>query len=53
VLVPETVEDRICALQDKKRELINAALDEKAGKSLSRLSVQNLMFLFGLTRQRD
>ncbi|KAF2788518.1 hypothetical protein K505DRAFT_255343 [Melanomma pulvis-pyrius CBS 109.77] len=53
LLVPDTVEDRICALQDKKRELINAALDEKAGKSLSRLSIKNLMFLFGLRGDRD
>ncbi|KAF2714028.1 hypothetical protein K504DRAFT_473184 [Pleomassaria siparia CBS 279.74] len=53
LLVPETVEDRICALQDKKRELINAALDEKAGKSLSRLSVQDLKFLFGMSGPRS
>lgn len=48
VLVPETVEDRICALQDKKREVIGAALDENASKSLTRLSVGELRFLFGL-----
>lgn len=48
VLVPETVEDRICLLQDKKREIINAALDEQASKSLTRLNVQELKFLFGL-----
>lgn len=48
VLVPETVEDRICALQDKKRDIINTALDENAGKSLTRLSVGELQYLFGL-----
>ncbi|KAL5381591.1 hypothetical protein DPSP01_007040 [Paraphaeosphaeria sporulosa] len=48
VLVPETVEDRICKLQDKKREVINAALDERAGKSLTRLSIGELRNLFGL-----
>lgn len=48
VLVPETVEDRICKLQDSKREVINAALDERAGKSLMRLSVGELRNLFGL-----
>ncbi|KAL5119689.1 hypothetical protein ACEQ8H_002295 [Pleosporales sp. CAS-2024a] len=48
VLVPETVEDRICALQDKKREIIGAALDENASKGLSRLNVQELKYLFGM-----
>lgn len=50
VLVPETVEDRICVLQDKKREVIGAALDETASKSLTRLSVRELGFLFGLSK---
>lgn len=49
VLVPETVEDRICALQDKKREIIGAALDESVSKSLTRLNVRELKFLFGLS----
>jgi SNF2 family DNA or RNA helicase len=48
VLVPETVEDRICALQDKKRDLIEAALDENTGRSLTRLNVQELRYLFGM-----
>lgn len=48
ILVPETVEDRICALQDKKREVVGQALDEKASKSLTRLSVRDLRFLFGM-----
>lgn len=47
VLVPETVEDRICALQDKKREIIGAALDENASKGLARLNMQELKYLFG------
>ena len=49
VLVPETVEDRICHLQDKKREVIGAALDEQASKSLTRLNVRELRYLFGLS----
>lgn len=49
VLVPETVEDRICVLQDKKREIIGAALDEQASKSLTRLNVRELRYLFGMT----
>ena len=48
VLVPETIEDRICQLQDKKRETIKTALDEGAGQSLTRLSVGELRNLFGL-----
>ncbi|KAF2017580.1 hypothetical protein BU24DRAFT_344977 [Aaosphaeria arxii CBS 175.79] len=48
LLVPETVEDRIITLQDGKRELITAALDENASKSISRLSIGDLKYLFGL-----
>ncbi|KAH3949242.1 hypothetical protein HBH98_218660 [Parastagonospora nodorum] len=48
VLVPESVEDRICALQDKKREIIGAALDENASKGLARLNVRELKYLFGM-----
>lgn len=48
LLVPETVEDRIVTLQEKKRELIGAALDEKAAKGVSRLSINDLKYLFGL-----
>jgi SNF2 family DNA or RNA helicase len=48
VLVPDTIEDRICALQDKKREVIGAALDENASKGLARLNVRELKFLFGM-----
>ncbi|KAH7086556.1 SNF2 family N-terminal domain-containing protein [Paraphoma chrysanthemicola] len=48
VLVPETVEDRICLLQDNKREIIGQALDEQASKSLTRLDVRQLKYLFGL-----
>lgn len=46
VIVQNTVEDRILALQEKKRELIEAALDENASKSISRLGVRELGFLF-------
>ncbi|KAF2107631.1 SNF2 family N-terminal domain-containing protein [Lophiotrema nucula] len=53
LLVPETVEDRICALQEKKRELIEAALDESAGKNVARLGLGDLMFLFGVGRQNN
>ncbi|KAL2812499.1 SNF2 family N-terminal domain-containing protein [Aspergillus granulosus] len=48
ILVPETVEDRIVELQDKKRELIDGALDENASKSIARLSTRDLAYLFGI-----
>jgi SNF2 family DNA or RNA helicase len=50
ILVPNTVEDRIIELQEKKRALISEALDEKAGQSIARLGVQELAYLFGVTR---
>jgi len=44
--VPNTVEDRILALQEKKRELIEGALDENASRSIGRLGTRELGFLF-------
>ncbi|CAD6571524.1 MAG: hypothetical protein ASARMPRED_004625 [Alectoria sarmentosa] len=49
VLVPNTVEDRILALQEKKRELIEAALDEKASQNVGRLGIRELGFLFDVS----
>ncbi|MCJ1353031.1 MAG: hypothetical protein MMC33_003015 [Icmadophila ericetorum] len=49
ILVPNTVEDRIVALQEKKRELIEGALDENASKSIGRLGTRELAFLFGVS----
>lgn len=46
ILVEGTVEDRIIALQQKKRELIDGALDEKASQNIGRLGTQELAFLF-------
>ncbi|KAL2009709.1 hypothetical protein VTN00DRAFT_5516 [Thermoascus crustaceus] len=48
ILVEKTVEDRILDLQEKKRELIEGALDEKARKNVSRLGTQELAYLFGI-----
>lgn len=48
VVVPGTVEDRILALQEQKRDIINAALDETAGKKIGRLGVRELAYLFGM-----
>lgn len=49
VLIQETVEDRIIALQEKKRALISEALDEKQGNNIARLGVEELAYLFGIT----
>jgi SNF2 family DNA or RNA helicase len=46
LLVPNTVEDRILALQEKKKELIETALDENAARDVSRLGVRELGYLF-------
>jgi SNF2 family DNA or RNA helicase len=48
VLVKETVEDRILALQENKRKLVEAALDEGQSKSVGRLSERELAYLFGV-----
>ncbi|MCJ1339535.1 hypothetical protein MMC09_004825 [Bachmanniomyces sp. S44760] len=48
VLVANTVEDRILALQEKKRDLIEGALDEKASQNIGRLGTRELAFLFGV-----
>ncbi|GIK05918.1 hypothetical protein Aspvir_010032 [Aspergillus viridinutans] len=48
ILVQKTVEDRILELQEKKREVIEGALDEKALKKVSRLGTQELAYLFGV-----
>lgn len=53
ILVEETVEDRILALQEKKRAVISEALDEKASKGVSRLSPRELAYLFGVNRNID
>jgi SNF2 family DNA or RNA helicase len=48
ILIEGTVEDRIIELQEQKRKLVDSALDEGANKSLGRLDVQQLAFLFGV-----
>lgn len=51
MLIEGTVEDRIIALQEKKRQLISDALDEKASQSIARLGVRELRYLFGITQR--
>jgi len=46
ILVAGTVEDRIVKLQEDKRALVNAALDEGEAKNIGRLDQRQLAFLF-------
>ncbi|KAL8723189.1 MAG: hypothetical protein Q9225_000455 [Loekoesia sp. 1 TL-2023] len=46
ILIPGTVEDRILTLQEKKRAMIESALDEHASKEVGRLGVRELGYLF-------
>ncbi|UZP37448.1 hypothetical protein NXS19_005264 [Fusarium pseudograminearum] len=48
ILTIETVEDRIVDLQDKKKEMVEAALDEKQGAYIGRLSENDIKNLFGI-----
>jgi SNF2 family DNA or RNA helicase len=50
ILTKETVEDRIVDLQNKKKEMVEAALDETAGSKIGRLSINDLKNLFGFNR---
>ncbi|KAI1279466.1 hypothetical protein F5Y07DRAFT_387588 [Xylaria sp. FL0933] len=49
ILVKETVEDRIIALQEKKRQLVSDVLNAEARRGVSRLSVSELAGLFGIS----
>ena len=46
ILVEGTVEDRIIDLQNRKKKLVDAALDEKASAGISRLGQAELVYLF-------
>ncbi|RGP70165.1 DNA repair rad16 [Fusarium longipes] len=48
ILTKETVEDRIVDLQNKKKEMVEAALDENQGASIGRLSENDLRNLFNI-----
>ncbi|PHH69385.1 hypothetical protein CDD82_7789 [Ophiocordyceps australis] len=48
ILTQETVEDRIVELQEKKKEIIEAALDEHESRKIGRLQVRELKFLFNV-----
>lgn len=46
ILVKRTVEDRILSIQNRKRELVDAALDEKESAGVAKLSHKDLAYLF-------
>ncbi|KAI9172276.1 ATP-dependent helicase [Paramyrothecium foliicola] len=46
ILTQETVEDRIVALQERKKNMVEAALDETESMKIGRLNVNELKFLF-------
>ncbi|KAG6009700.1 hypothetical protein E4U43_008683 [Claviceps pusilla] len=46
ILTQQTVEDRIVQLQERKKEIVEAALDEKESMKIGRLNVNELKFLF-------
>ncbi|KAF3021422.1 hypothetical protein E8E14_004936 [Neopestalotiopsis sp. 37M] len=48
ILIKETIEDRILALQQAKRELVGQVLDNQAAGRMGRLSIRELASLFGL-----
>lgn len=50
ILTQGTVEDRITAIQQNKQEAVEGALDEKAAKAMSSLSVDDFAFLFGVPK---
>ncbi|KAG6006439.1 hypothetical protein E4U21_007057 [Claviceps maximensis] len=49
ILTQQTVEDRIVQLQEKKKEIVEAALDETESMKIGRLNVNELKFLFNAT----
>ncbi|KAL5521625.1 hypothetical protein ACEPAF_2373 [Sanghuangporus sanghuang] len=48
LVISNTVEDRVLALQEKKRNLADGSLGEGNGQKIGRLSVRELANLFGL-----
>jgi len=46
IIVKGTCEDRILALQEQKRQMVESALDENASRKLAQLGQQELIFLF-------
>lgn len=48
LVIADTVEDRVLAMQERKQTLADGSLGEGSGKKIGRLSVKELASLFGL-----
>jgi len=48
LVIADTVEDRVLALQERKKNIADGSLGEGTGKKIGRLSVRELANLFGL-----
>ncbi|KIK91296.1 hypothetical protein PAXRUDRAFT_830977 [Paxillus rubicundulus Ve08.2h10] len=48
LVIEDTVEDRVLALQERKKNLADGSLGEGTGKKIGRLNVRELANLFGL-----
>ncbi|GBE87557.1 hypothetical protein SCP_1102340 [Sparassis crispa] len=51
LVISDTVEDRVLALQERKKNLADGSLGEGSGKKIGRLSVRELANLFGLDQR--
>lgn len=51
LVIANTVEDRVLALQERKRNLADGSLGEGSGKKIGRMSVRELANLFGLDQR--
>ncbi|KNZ76960.1 hypothetical protein J132_10908 [Termitomyces sp. J132] len=48
LVISDTVEDRVLAMQERKQQLADGSLGEGSGKKIGRLTVKELANLFGL-----
>ncbi|EMD34880.1 hypothetical protein CERSUDRAFT_86316 [Gelatoporia subvermispora B] len=48
LVISDTVEDRVLALQERKKNLADGSLGEGTGRKMNRRSVRELAYLFGL-----
>ncbi|OTA58573.1 hypothetical protein K449DRAFT_373523 [Hypoxylon sp. EC38] len=51
ILIHETIEDRIVAIQNEKRNIVESALDEEEHKKVGRLGKDELALLFGFAKK--
>ncbi|KAF5383948.1 hypothetical protein D9757_007371 [Collybiopsis confluens] len=53
LVVSDTIEERLLQLQDVKVGLAEAALGEGSGTKLTKLSMKDIKFLFGMTKNQN